>query len=120
MLLPFQTRQISIGWAGSNHESLAYILGRLARQLGRLDDAETHYSAAIDQDAAFGFRPHVARSQAALASLLVERDAPGDWDRATTALKASRAVADELGMRLVLTECDEVEARQNSKAGSSS
>jgi hypothetical protein len=96
---------------------MGYTLGRLARQLGRLDDAAAHYLAAIEQDRQFGFRPHVARSQAALVSLLAERGRPGDQDQATTMLEAARAVANELGMRLVLTECDQVEAtlRTNAK-----
>jgi tetratricopeptide (TPR) repeat protein len=111
MLLPFARRQISATWAILTHGNMAYTLGRLARRLGRPDDAEAHYLAAIEQDRRFGFRPHVARSQAALANLLAERNRPGDRDQATTLLEASRAVANELGMRLVLTECDQVDAK---------
>jgi hypothetical protein len=72
--------------------------------------------AAIEQDGQFGFKPHVARSQAALASLLAERGATHDRDRAISLLNASRAVADELGMRLILAECHHVEGILNAKA----
>jgi class 3 adenylate cyclase/tetratricopeptide (TPR) repeat protein len=116
MLLPFQSRQIALAWAANNHGSVAYVLGRLARQLGRLEDAETHYAAAIEQNRQFGFKPHVARSQAALANLLAERGGTRDRDRAISFLNASRAAADELGLGLILAECHHVEAILNARS----
>jgi tetratricopeptide (TPR) repeat protein len=116
MLLPFQSRQIALAWAANNHGSVAYVLGRLARQLGRLEDAETHYAAAIEQNRQFGFKPHVARSQAALANLLAERGGTRDRDRAISFLNASRAAADELELGLILAECHHVEAILNARS----
>jgi hypothetical protein len=73
-------------------------LGRLAAVLGRVDDAEGHFRAAIAADDRMGARPSAARSRHEWAQLLVGRRGAGDTHAAIELLEASVTVAHELGM----------------------
>ena len=73
-------------------------LGLLAKTIGRLDDAELHLSDAVALNERMGAKPWAAHSRFDLADVLLERDAPGDRERATEALRTARATCQELGM----------------------
>jgi DNA-binding SARP family transcriptional activator len=79
-------------------------LGMLAATLGRYDVAQGHYEVAIDLEARVGSRPYLTRTRTWYGRMLLERDAPGDGDRAGAMLSTALADADELGMAVVAAE----------------
>src|SRR5450759_2989730 len=98
-LAPFAGRH-AIGHAEGSVGAVDRYLGLLAFALGRLDDAVSHLTAAIEINEGWGARPWAAHSQHDLAEALVRRDAPGDRERAQQLDRAARATAEELGMVL--------------------
>jgi tetratricopeptide (TPR) repeat protein len=101
-LLPFRGRH-AIGQAEGSVGAVDRYLGLLARTMGRLDDAERHFTEAIAFNEQMGARPWVAHSRCDLAELLLHRGGPGDRERATEELSTTRDICEELGMP-VLTE----------------
>jgi hypothetical protein len=73
-------------------------LGLLATTLGRLDDAERHFSEAIRLNEKMGATPWTAHVQADFARMLVRRNAPGDDSRAREFVLAAGDTARRLGM----------------------
>jgi hypothetical protein len=59
----------------------------LATTLGRFDDAERHFVAAVESERRMQARPWVAHAQHGLAAALLGRGAPGDADRARGLLR---------------------------------
>lgn len=83
-------------WAGAgpmNRGANAHTLGVLARVLGRLDDADAHFRAAAAMNERMQAPFFTARTQVEHAKLLLERDAPGDGERAIELLVQARATA---------------------------
>ena len=78
--------------------SAARALGVLATVMGRFDDAERHFRAAVDIERAMRARPWVAHAQHDFASMLVARGDAGDAERAAELMAAARATYRELGM----------------------
>jgi tetratricopeptide (TPR) repeat protein len=84
--------------------SVSRSLGLLAGILGRWDDAERHFEAALDRNRAFGARPWVAHTQHGYAAMLVRRAAAepaaraGHLQRAHALLTEALAAAQALGM----------------------
>jgi tetratricopeptide (TPR) repeat protein len=87
-----------------------YSRGLLARTRGDIDAALAHFEAALQLATAMGARPDTARIQHESAVTLLQRDAPGDRDKAATLLREALATANELGMATLMTD---VEARLN-------
>ena len=77
----------------------ARFLGLLATALGRAEEAEAHFEAAIAMNARISGRPWLARAQEGHARMLRERGQPGDAERARELLAACTATYRELGMR---------------------
>ena len=75
------------------------ILGLLARTIGNLDDAQTHFEDAIAFTQKAGYRPELAWSLCDYADMLLERNAEGDHHKAMAHLDESLAISTELGMR---------------------
>jgi hypothetical protein len=96
-LTPYTGRNVVLGYAAylgaADHH-----LGVLESVLGRADDAVGHLDAAIERHRTIGARPWTALSQAWLANVLSERDAPGDADRAAALHAESVATAADLGL----------------------
>ncbi len=61
-------------------------IGHLLATIGRFDEAEAAYTAAAELERTAGFPPLVARTEYWHARALLERDAPGDRDRAASLL----------------------------------
>jgi tetratricopeptide (TPR) repeat protein len=99
-LLPF-ARQIAIQGGIGALGPVGLYLGRVEAAAGRTEDAETHLREAIALAERHGFRPPLARARLALAELLAGRGAPAE--SAAEAAEA-RAVADEVGMRLIVEQ----------------
>jgi tetratricopeptide (TPR) repeat protein len=96
-LLPVADQNV-VGLAECARGSVARSLGLLAALLGRHDEAEEHFLAALSANERMGARPWVARTQHEYAQLLLARDAPGDRARAGELLGASLETARALGL----------------------
>ena len=77
----------------------ARFLGILATAIGRREDAEAHFEAAIAMNARMASRPWLAHAQEDYARMLRARGRPGDAERARDLLAACGATYRELGMR---------------------
>ena len=75
------------------------LLGLLARTMGNLDDAQTHFEDAITFCGEAGYRPELAWTSCDYADMLLERNDDGDRASATALLDESLAISSELGMR---------------------
>jgi tetratricopeptide (TPR) repeat protein len=98
-LLPFAGRQARTTTDGSVGAVDRY-LALLAQILGRLDDADLHFRAALELNERMGARPWLARTQHDYARMLLARGAPGDRDEALELLIRAREISAELGMAL--------------------
>jgi tetratricopeptide (TPR) repeat protein len=83
-------------------------LGMLAATQGRFDQAEAHYTTALELEDRLKAPPLTARTRYWYARALIEREAAGDHDRAAELLSASLATADELGMTALVSAAREL------------
>ena len=102
-LRPYANRHIIVGYAVLMLGSANYPLGMLATALERWDDAERHFEDAIEQNAAIGAHPWVARSKHEYAVMLHARRRLEDRERAQGLLNEAVAKFDELDMRYEMT-----------------
>ena len=79
-------------------------LGILATTLGRLDEAEAHFEAAIALNERMGGRPWAARTRANYAATLRARNAPGDAARAASLESTALDAAEAMGMTALARE----------------
>jgi tetratricopeptide (TPR) repeat protein len=96
-LRPFAGR-LATGWAEGSMGAVDRYVGLLARAIGHLDDAEACFRNAIGVNERMGARPWIAHSRFDLAEVLVERDGPGDRERAVAELHMVRELCQEVGM----------------------
>ncbi|HLX78642.1 MAG TPA: hypothetical protein VKR27_07120, partial [Acidimicrobiales bacterium] len=96
-LLPFDGRH-AIGLPEGSLGAVSRYLGLLAATLGRSADAERHLLDAIPINEQMGARPWTAYSRFDLAEVLLDRDRPGDRERAMVELHLARQTCEELGM----------------------
>jgi hypothetical protein len=85
--------------------------GLLAACLGRWDDAEGHFTDALAMNERFGARPSIVRTRRAWASMLLDRNAPGDAARARELIAAGRDEAGQLGMARELVRFERLPER---------
>jgi tetratricopeptide (TPR) repeat protein len=78
--------------------SVDRVLGVLAGLLGRWEEAEAHFNAALEMDRRMGARPWAAHTRHDHATMLLARDGPGDRERAEALLAEAISAYDELGM----------------------
>jgi DNA-binding SARP family transcriptional activator len=78
--------------------SVSRYLGLLASTLGRFEDAERHFEAALAMNERMGARPSLAHTEHDYGRLLLARGAEGDETKARELLGAALATARELGM----------------------
>jgi tetratricopeptide (TPR) repeat protein len=83
-------------------------LGMLAGTLKRWDDAVEHFEDAIETNARVGARPWLARSQHEYARMLIERNSPGDEEKARNLLTEATATYRDLGMPTFLENAEEL------------
>ena len=98
LLFPYATHNVVIGRATGYFGSVAYFLGLLAILLGRRDEAQAHFEAAMQQYKHMDAKPFIAQTQYTHARLLLTRDQPGDMKQAARFLAQALTVAQELGM----------------------
>jgi tetratricopeptide (TPR) repeat protein len=97
LLLPyaaFNAVDVTEGFTGS----VSRYLGLLASTMSRPDDAARHFEDALALNETMGARPWLAHTQHDYARLLLERDGPGDRERAQELLGAALATYRGLGM----------------------
>ena len=80
------------------------ILGLLAQTLGKHDLAIQHFEEGLEFCRDGGVRPELAWSCSDYAEMLLDRDEPGDRDKAIELQDEALAITQELGMR-PLTIC---------------
>ncbi len=79
--------------------SADHLLGLLAHTMGNLDKARGHFEDALAFCRKAGYRPELAWSLCDYADLLLQRNQPGDRQKAMTLLDESLAISSELGMK---------------------
>jgi tetratricopeptide (TPR) repeat protein len=99
LLEPYAGRNVMPGRVASHSiGSARRYLGLAARAARRFDVAIAHLDEAIAHNAHMGGRAWVARSQLDCASALVERDAPGDQERARELLTSAETTMHQLAL----------------------
>ena len=74
----------------------------LASRIGELASAEVHFEEFLDQCQIMQRRPWSADGHAAYSEFLINRNAPGDREKATELQDEAIAIATELGMKPLL------------------
>jgi tetratricopeptide (TPR) repeat protein len=98
LLLPFDGRNVVIGYSVVCYGALSRYLGALATTLERWDDAVRHYEHALSMNARMEAWPWLAHTQHQYATMLLMRDFSNDRDRAFALLDSASATAHRLGM----------------------
>jgi tetratricopeptide (TPR) repeat protein len=75
------------------------VLGLLAKTAGRIDVAETHFKEAVKFCRSAGYRPELAWTCSDYAEMLLDRDEPGDREKAIELQDEALVITQELGMR---------------------
>ncbi len=75
------------------------LLGLLAQTMGNLDLAVTHFEDSLAFCRKAGYRPALAWTCCDHADTLLQRNEPGDREKAIALLDESLAISSELGMR---------------------
>ena len=101
LLLPYQGLTIVLARAVACNGPVDRVLGLLAHEMGRPDDAERHLGDAVEIATRMGDRPGMALSGLALAELLLERGQDDDRDHALELLAAVLGTAREMGARWI-------------------
>ncbi|MDP8930687.1 MAG: AAA family ATPase [Actinomycetota bacterium] len=112
LLRPYTNRLAVSDRARTVMGSVSRSLGLLATLLGRFDEAEAHFEAALDHHERLGSPPLVALTQVGYAQMLRARGRPGDHERAAELHRRAHALADDLGMELPDDEHWPVNLRQ--------
>ena len=83
-------------------------VGHLLATLGRYDEADGSYTSAAELERSAGFPPLLARTEYWHARALLERDAPGDRERAAGLLDEAIEIASRLRMQLLCSQASEL------------
>ncbi len=75
------------------------MLGLLSRTTDNLDQAVAHFEDALTFCRKAGYRPELAWTCCDYADTLLQRNEPGDREKATSLLDESLSISTELGMR---------------------
>jgi hypothetical protein len=114
-LLPVADQVGTVGFAGC-YGSIHYPAGLLASCLYRWEEAERHFEGALAMNERLEARPWVVRTRRGWAAMLLDRDAPGDRERAAELIAAGRAEAEQLGMARELVRFERLAERMESAA----
>jgi DNA-binding SARP family transcriptional activator/tetratricopeptide (TPR) repeat protein len=96
-MLPFHNR-VAVAYSELSMGSVARYLGLLATTMECWDDAERHFSDALEMNERIGSPPWLAHTQDDYARMLLARAAPGDREQALVLLGAALATYRRLGM----------------------
>jgi class 3 adenylate cyclase len=98
-LLPHRAAVAVGGPAAACLGPVSHHLAQLAALLGRWEDAERHFAAALEHCEKLEARPVAAHVRCDWAAMLAARLAPGDRERALSLANAALAGAQQLGMK---------------------
>ena len=98
LLLPFAEQCVVVGPGLMCLGSVARFLGQLAMILARWDEAEAHFTAAVQRNTLLGAHPVLAQTQRQYAVMLLARQWPGDREKAMELLHQALTVGQELAM----------------------
>jgi eukaryotic-like serine/threonine-protein kinase len=105
MLLPLADQCIVFGPASGCAGSASAPLGALAATLGRFDDAERHFEDAIAMNRKLRAPTWVAQAQLGYAQMLLDRESPGDRERALELLQLALDAGQRMGMKKLVEDC---------------
>ncbi|MCU1448800.1 MAG: hypothetical protein JWP02_970, partial [Acidimicrobiales bacterium] len=106
LLAPWRDQMIFTGVSVCG--AVAHYLGQLAHVMGRLDDGDRDFgqaTAIYERMSAVNF---LARTRLSRGRLLLDRDGPGDRDRATELLQQAHGTAAAVGMATIERRCREL------------
>jgi hypothetical protein len=103
LLAPWRDQAVFTGVSVGG--SVAHYLGQLAHVMGRLDDGDRDFAHAAAVYQRMGAVNFTARTGLSWAQLLLDRDKPGDSDRAAELVHHAHATAAEIGMATVERRC---------------
>lgn len=101
LLAPLSGRNLLAGTTIASFGAADGILGMLSATLGRWDEAERHFDAALTMNEGQGARPALARTRLHYAQMLFRRGRPEDRERAHSLLAAAESDSVKFGMQLL-------------------
>ncbi len=101
LLLPYAERCVVVKPALVCLGLVSRLLGRLAAMLGRWDEAEAHFVAALQGHKRMRAKPLITLTQEQYATMLLARNQPGDAEQGKRLLEEAFASAQALGMDVV-------------------
>ena len=110
LLAPYASRNATLGNVYT-YGSVAFALGKLAAVLGRLDDAEAHFEAALAANRRIRAAVWLGHAQFELARALVTRGADGDLARARDLIATARQTAKSLGLVRLQRKLERLDVR---------
>ena len=119
LLSPYADQVLMVGLNNVCWGSTALWAGKLAAALGRTDEAEAHYVAALEMNEHLGARPFVALTQADYARMLLDRGRPEDRGRAMELANGAAGTAQEIGMQGVLEQALAIKLELQGMSGAS-
>jgi tetratricopeptide (TPR) repeat protein len=102
LLLPYADRCLVVGSALLCLGSVAWYLGTLATALGRWEEAEAHFAAAIRQNTQLGAKPMILQTKQRHAMMLLARKHSGDQQKALVLLDEALTMAQAINMELMV------------------
>src|SRR5262249_26682849 len=94
-LEPFAGHVAMASGVAASYGSFAVSCGALAAILERWEEAERHFTAALAMNERLGARPWIVYTRRAYAEMLLDRDTPGDRERAAALIAAWRPSSPE-------------------------
>jgi tetratricopeptide (TPR) repeat protein len=110
-LEPFAGQVAMLASVVASYGSFAVSCGALAAVLERWGEAERHFTAALAMNERLGARPWIVYTRRAYAEMLLDRDTPGDRERAAALIAAGRVEAEQLGMAREIVRFERLSAR---------
>ena len=102
LALYLKLRDHPLGPTGDTQLQRDLILARLAARLGRDEDSDRYFVAAIDWARSARHMPRIVEACVPYAEFLLERNTPGDREKANELQDEAIAIAPELGMQPLL------------------
>ncbi|MCH8802301.1 MAG: AAA family ATPase [Chloroflexi bacterium] len=97
----------------TGHIAIDRLLGLLAHTFGELEAAAGHFEDSLDFCRKAGYRPELAWTGADYADALLDRNGPGDQEKAATLLDQSLVLATELAMRPLMEKVATVQRQMD-------
>jgi eukaryotic-like serine/threonine-protein kinase len=116
-LLPYEGLVIVVARAAASNGPVGRILGMLAHTVGRLDQAEQHFTSGIELSTRMGDRPSLALGRLGLSRVLLERDRRGDRERALELLSGVLGAAREMQSRWIADQALKLRLEAQGLAG---